>query len=178
MAIDIVFFVLVFFAAIKGFQRGLIIAVFSILAFIIGLAAAIKLSAVAAVHIGKAISVTDKWLPVVSFVAVFIFVVILVRFGAKVIEKVLRLGLLGWANRMGGILFYTILYTIILSILIFYAEELHILKPITIHSSATYPYIQPLGPRLINAIGNVIPVFRDMFTQLEDFFASLSHKVQ
>lgn len=178
MAIDIVFVVLMFLAAIKGFKRGLIIAVFSILAFIIGLAAAIKLSAIAAVHIDRAISITDKWLPVVSFVAVFIVVAILVRFGSKLIEKILRLGMLGWANRLGGIAFYAILYTIIFSILIFYAEELHILKPTTIHSSATYPYIQPMGPRVINAIGKVIPVFRDMFTELEDFFENLSHKVQ
>jgi len=90
----------------------------------------------------------------------------------------LRFGMLGWANRVGGILFYLVLYTIIFSILIFYAEELHILKPATIHSSATYPYIQPLGPRVINAIGSIIPLFRDMFTELEDFFENLSHKVQ
>ena len=178
MSIDIVFVVLAFFAAIKGFQRGLIIAVFSIIAIVIGLAAAIKLSAVAAVHIGNAVRVTEKWLPVVSFIAVFIAVVILVRFGAKLIEKTLRFGMLGWANRVGGILFYLVLYTIIFSILIFYAEELHILKPATIHSSATYPYIQPLGPRVINAIGSIIPLFRDMFTELEDFFENLSHKVQ
>jgi len=178
MPIDIVFVLMVFFASIKGFQRGLIIAAFSILAIVIGLTAAIKLSAIAAVHIGKAIRVTDKWLPVISFIAVFIIVVILVRFGAKLIEKTLRLGKLGWANRLGGVLFYTVLYTIILSILIFYAEELHILKPATIHSSATYPYIQPLGPRIINVIGSVIPIFRDMFTELEDFFENLSHKVQ
>lgn len=178
MSIDIIFVILVFFAAIKGFQRGLIIAVFSILAIVIGLAAAIKLSAVAAVHIDKAVRVTDKWLPIVSFIAVFITVVILVRFGAKLIEKTLRLGMLGWANRVGGILFYIILYTIIFSILIFYTEELHILKPATIHSSTAYPYIQPLGPRIINSIGRVIPVFRDMFIELEHFFDNLSHKVQ
>lgn len=178
MGIDIAFVILFFLAAIKGFKRGLIIAVFSILALVIGLAAAIKLSAVAAVHIGKSVSITDKWLPIVSFAAVFITVIILVRLGAKFIEKVLRFGMLGWANRLGGILFYFILYSIVLSILIFYAEQLHILKPSTIHSSATYPYIQPLGPRIINAIGEGIPIFRDMFTQLEDFFENLSHKVQ
>ena len=178
MGIDIVFVILMFFAAVKGFQQGLIIAVFSILALVIGLAAAIKLSAVAAVHIGKSVSFTGKWLPVVSFIVVFITVMILVRFVAKLIEKTFRFGMLGWANRLGGILFYVVLYTIILSILIFYAEEMHILKPTTIHSSATYPYVQPLGPRIINAIGKAIPIFRDMFTQLEVFFENLSYKVQ
>ena len=116
MSIDILFVVLVIFAAIKGFQRGLIIAVFSILAIVIGLSAAIKLSAIAAIHIGTAVRVSDKWLPVVSFIAVFLTVVILVRLVAKIIEKTFRLGMLGGMNRLGGVLFYILLYTFIIYI--------------------------------------------------------------
>ena len=46
MMIDIVFFAYSWLAVFKGMTRGLIVAIFSLLAVIIGLAAAIKLSAV------------------------------------------------------------------------------------------------------------------------------------
>ena len=44
MAIDIIFLVLLAMAAFKGFRRGFIVAIFSLLAIVIGLAAAIKFS--------------------------------------------------------------------------------------------------------------------------------------
>ena len=79
MIIDIICIILLVLAVIKGFQRGLIVGVFSLLAVIIGLAAAIKLSAVVASHIGEAVKISDRWLPVLSFAVVFIAVVLLIR---------------------------------------------------------------------------------------------------
>ena len=60
MVIDIIFVILLLLAVIKGYQRGLIVAVFSLIAFIIGLAAAMKLSTVVAGHIGGAVKISDK----------------------------------------------------------------------------------------------------------------------
>ena len=71
MLIDLVFAVLVFFACIKGLRKGLIIALFSVVAFIVGLAAALKLSAVVANKLSENLEVSGKWLPVISFTVVF-----------------------------------------------------------------------------------------------------------
>lgn len=176
MLIDIVFFILMVLAVIKGYQKGLIIAVFSIIAFIIGIAAAMKLSTIAASYIGEAVKVSDRWLPVISFIVVFILVVILVRLGAKLIEKTFEAVQLGWLNRLGGIILYAVLYTIIVSIIIFYAEKVNILNQETIESSVTYSFIQPWGPKVIDGFGAIIPLFRDMFSDLEDFFGNVSRK--
>jgi membrane protein required for colicin V production len=178
MLIDIIFVVLMILAIVKGFRRGLIVAVFSLFAIVIGLAAAIKLSAIAAHHLGQSVKVSDRWLPVIAFAGVFILVVFLVKVGARLIEKTFQLAMLGLVNRLGGIALYIILYTIIYSILLFYASQIHILKPGTIERSATYPYIQSWGPKVIDSLGELIPIFRDMFGGLEDFFAKLSRKMQ
>ena len=165
-------------AIFKGYQKGLIIAVFSIIAFILGLAAALKLSAIVADHLKDSISVSAKWLPFIAFALVFFAVVILVRLGAKLIEKAFQVVLLGWVNRIGGILLYATLYIIILSIFIFYAEKLMLLKPATSQSSLSYEFIQPWGPKVMDNFGKLIPPFKDMFTQLGDFFNGLSNKIQ
>ena len=85
MILDLIFVVILVLAIYKGYQRGLIVGIFSLLAIIIGLAAAMKLSTVVAGYIGKAVKVSDEWLPVISFAAVFIIIVLLVRLGANML---------------------------------------------------------------------------------------------
>jgi membrane protein required for colicin V production len=178
MLIDFTFAVLMILAVIKGYQKGLILAIFSIIAFIIGLAAALKFSAVVAGYLKDSVNVSAKWLPFIAFALVFFVVVLLVRLGGKLVEKTFQAVMLGWANRIGGVLLYAALYLIILSIFIFYGEKLHLLQPATIQASATYKFIQPWAPVIIDNIGKVIPIFKDMFTELGDFFNSLSNKIQ
>ncbi len=174
MIIDILFAVLMVIAVLKGYQKGLIVAVFSIIAFIIGIAAALKLSTVVAGWLKDSTSLSGKWLPFISFALVFLGVVLLVRLGAKLIERTFQAVMLGWANRLGGIVFYAALYIIIFSIFLFYAAQIQLLKPATIASSQTYSFIQPWGPKVIDGFGKVIPIFKDMFTDLSDFFGGVS----
>ena len=177
MLIDLTFAALMLLAIIKGYQKGLILAIFSIIAFIIGLAAALKLSAFVADYLKDSISVSAKWLPFIAFALIFFVVAILVRLGGKLIEKTFQALMLGWVNRIGGIVLYAALYLIILSIFIFYAEKLRLLQPAAIQSSQTYHFIQPWGPVVMDNFGKLIPVFKDMFTELGDFFNSLSNKI-
>jgi membrane protein required for colicin V production len=174
MIIDIIIIVVLMIAVIKGYQRGLIVAVFSVLALVIGLAAAMKFSTVVAGYIGKAVNLSDYWLPVISFAVVFLIVVLLVRLGAGLIQKSVQFVMLGWVNRLGGILLYAVLYILIFSIIIFYAEQMDLIKPETKSASVTWSYIQPWGPKVIEYLGKVVPVFQGMFDDLQDFFGKVS----
>jgi membrane protein required for colicin V production len=176
--IDIVFAILMVIACIKGYKKGLIIALFSIIAFIIGLAAALKLSAIVAQWIDGHASVSAKWLPFISFAVVFFAVVLLVNWGGRLIEKTFQMALLGWLNRLGGIVFYAALYIIIFSVFLFFAEKIQLIEPATIQASKTYSFVQPWGPFVINGFGKIMPIFKDMFTELESFFDTISNKIQ
>ena len=177
MILDIIVAIILLLAIIKGYQRGLIVGIFSFIALFVGLAAAIKLSTVVAGYIGKSVKVSDQWLPLIAFIIVFIIVVLLVRIVAKAIEKTAQFAMLGWVNRLGGIIFYVALYVTVLSVLFFYAEQIKLLQPITTDKSLTYHYIQPLGPKAVNALGSILPFFKNMFQELQDFFGNLSHKM-
>ena len=172
MAIDIFFLLLMIMAVIKGFSRGLIVAVFSFVAIIIGLAAAIKLSALVAGWLQGNTHLGAQWLPFISFALVMIAVIILVRLGARMIQKTAELMMLGWINRLGGIIFYTALYIMVFSIVLFYAEKMQLLKEEAFSNSKCYSFIQPWGPWTINGFGKLLPFFKDLFTQLETFFGS------
>jgi membrane protein required for colicin V production len=176
MAIDIIFAVLMLAAIIKGWRRGLIVAVFSVIAGIVGIAAALKLSTVVSAYLKYSTSVSVQWLPFISFAIVFIGIVLLIRWGANLIEASLEVALLGWVNRLGGILLYVIVYTLAFSVFLFFAAQLKLFNEDTIARSVTYSRIQPLGPMVINTIGRLIPWFKDMFAELEGFFAHIAQR--
>ncbi len=174
MIIDASFIILMVLAVYKGLHKGFIVAVFSVVGFIVGLAAALKLSAFVAAKLTTQVNAGSKWLPVVSFLLVFIAIAFLVNFCGKLIQKIFETVMLGWVNRIGGALLYALLYSIIISIFLFYAVQLHFLKTETISASVIYPYLQPLGPKVIGGFGFVIPWFKDMFAQLQHFFEEVA----
>jgi membrane protein required for colicin V production len=176
MTIDIIFIVLMLMALFKGLSKGFIVALFSFFAFFIGLAAAIKLSAVVATQFSQTIHATGIWLPVISFLLVFLLVAFLVRLGAKWLQKTIELAWLGWMNRLLGVIFYALLYVMIFSILLFYATKINLLQQNAIDASKTYHLIEPWGPYAMNALGKMFHVFSNMFVDLEDFFGKFSKK--
>lgn len=176
MFIDVIALVLLLVAIFKGMRKGLIVALFSFLGFIIGLAAALKLSAVAAEYIGNNTSISQRWLPVVAFIVVFVIVLLLVRLGARLVERVVKVVMLGWLNKLGGIVFYVLIYFFIFSILLFYAVQLNLIKPEATAASSTYKYIQPIAPKVMNVMGSILPFFKNMFNDLLNFFQNISDK--
>ena len=177
MLLDLIFAAIIVFAILRGYQRGLIVGLFSLVAVIIGLAAAMKLSTVVARYIGKAVKVSDEWLPIISFAVVFLIVILLIRLGVNAIERTIEVAMLGWVNKIGGIIFFAAIYTVVFSVLLFYAEQVKLIQPETINKSVTYSFVQPWGPKAINGFGAVIPVFKDMFGELERFFDGVAKDI-
>lgn len=176
MFIDIITVILLFMAVFKGLRKGLVVAIFSLLAYLVGLAAALKLSTLMAGYIGSNVEVSQRWLPFLAFFVVFLIVVLLVRLGAKAIEGAMRLMMLGWLNRLGGVLLYMLIYFFIYSILLFYAAQLRLLNQDTIRASVTYGYIAPFAPKAMEILGAVFPFFRHMFDELLAFFGKAGSK--
>jgi membrane protein required for colicin V production len=176
LSIDIAFLIVMLFAIFKGMAKGLILGIFSFFAFMIGLAAALKLSAVVAHHLENSTGSTAKWLPVISFALVFFVVALLVTLAAGIIKKAVSLAMLGWVDKIGGIVLYIIIYTVIFSVILFFAEKTFLIKPETIATSSVHDYVAPWGPKVINNLGKIIPVFEGLFTELQTFFEKLGNK--
>jgi len=174
MIIDIIFFVLLVMAIFKGFSQGFIVALFSLVAYIIGLAAAMKLSAVVAVYLKSGWNINGRILPVLSFLVVFVTIIILVRLTAGVIKKAVRAVFLGWLDKLAGFVLFAMLYLLVYSVILFYATQVHLISAESQAASSTYRYIAPFGPKIINGLGVIIPFFSEMFTDLQDFFGGVA----
>jgi membrane protein required for colicin V production len=170
MIIDIIFLFILALAAFKGFRQGLVLAAFSFAAFFIGLAAAIKLSAMVAVWLEESFQKPSAWWPFLAFALVLLIVSGLVRAAAALVSKTLDLVMLGWINKLGGFLLYAILYTLIFSVVLFYYDQMAHIAADTRERSFIYSYIEPWGEWTMNALGKWIPQLKDVFHDMERFF--------
>ena len=176
MFIDVIFLILMVMAIFKGISKGFIVAVFSLLAFIIGLAAALKLSATVADYLHHKMDLSGYWLPVLSFLIVFGLVVLAIRWGAAIIKKVATVAFMGWVDTLLGIVLFAVMYLMAYSVILFYATRIHLISTDMQLASKTYAYVAPFGPTTMKVLGKLIPFFSNMFSDLGSFFESVSKK--
>ena len=142
--LDVVFLLMMITAVIKGLRNGLIVAVFSIIGWILGLYAALKFSDALAELLKDSFNISERWLSIIAFVLIFAAVTLIIGLGAKLVEKTFEIALMGWINRIGGIFFYVLLYALIFSVIVYFADKVKLLSEETISSSKVYPIIEPI----------------------------------
>lgn len=177
MSIDIAYLIVMILAIIKGWQKGLIVAVFSLIAWIIGLAAAMKFSTIVAKYLEESGHVSARWIPFLSFLIIFLGVVFVIRIVAKLIETSVELAWMGWINNAAGAFLYLIIYSILFSVALFFMIQMRLISDEAAADSVVFNFIEPWGPVVINGLGTVIPFFKDMFAELEEFFTNMAQKV-
>lgn len=153
-------------------------AVTSFAAWMIGLVAALKLSAACAQWLETHWNRHVTWLPVAVFILLFFLTALLVHLLGKLLEKALQTVALGWLNRLSGVLLYLFLYLIMFSIFLWLANQLYLISPTTKAHSVVYSWVAPLGPAAIHVVGMLIPAVSHVFQDLEHFFTRVGQHIQ
>lgn len=177
MVLDVFVLVCLAIAIVKGYRKGLLIALFSFVAIVVGAAAALQLSGKAAHYLAPAVPALHQWIPLIAFLLVFLAVVILVKLIAKLLEETLKWSMLGWVNKLGGILFYSLLYLMLISIGLFYADKMGVISAPAKAETISYPLLHPFAPVIMNNLGKIIPIFSDLFGQIEKGFEQLGKEL-
>jgi membrane protein required for colicin V production len=174
MVIDVLLAIVLLWALFKGYKKGLVVGLFSFAALFIGVAAAVKLSAWVARELEQRTNWHSSWLPFLAFLGVLVTVILLVRLGATLVETALETLWVGWANKIGGIAMYLLLYGTLFSVVLFYFEKIQLVSPEVITASKSYPYIHRVGPVAIDWLGQIIPLFKGMFAELTGYFEQIA----
>lgn len=174
MVLDIIAVIVVVVFFIRGYMKGLIVAAFSVLAIILGIFCALKLSERLATWLMENDYVTSGWAQVVSYAILFIGVMMLVRLVAKALESGLKLVMLGWANKAAGGLLYALIGVVVWSTFLWLGREVNVVTDEHIEESATYEYIQPVAPKVAEQVGVLWPMAKDLFGDLEFFFEAVN----
>ncbi len=168
--LDIIGILLLILLSVRGYRKGVIVAVFSVLGIILGMLAALKLSGALGAFLLKQGWVTSAWAQIISYIILFLGVVWLLRLGAKLIESTLKAAMLGIFNRLAGALLYGFIACFIWSCFLWVANKAHFISPETKAASHTYEYFQPVAPWVFSHVGMVLPFAKDVFSDLGHFF--------
>lgn len=177
MIIDAIFLICLLIFLIRGYSKGVVVALFSVLAIVLGVLGALKLSGTLASLLFQDGEKGGRWVPFVSYIIVFFLIVWLVRLGARLIQKSFEAVALGWINRMAGALLYAFLISFVFSSILWLFNQMNIIKPETISSSYVYGVIEPLAPKVFSLIGTVLPFAKHIFEDLSQFFDHVNQKL-
>ena len=177
MVLDVLGITIVIIFFIRGYMKGIIVAAFSLLAIVLGIICALKLSNTLAAWLLEKGYITSGWGQLISYVVLFLGVVILVRFIAKIIEKSVQAIFLGLVNKLAGGLIYAFMATLVWSSLLWICNQMHLIEPETIAASKTYQYFTPIASWVFDHIGKVLPFAKNIFSDLQHYFEGVNQKL-
>lgn len=103
--LDILIIIPLCYAGWKGFQKGLIIEVFTLLALLVGVYCGIKFTEMVSGGLRDNFSQDHSYLPIISFTLIFLAVGAMVYFAGKAIERVVKAVSLSIFNKVAGSFF-------------------------------------------------------------------------
>lgn len=175
--LDFVGLTIIILFFIRGYKKGIIVAVFSIFAIVLGLMVALKLSGWLGGWLLQQGLVQNGWGQLLSYAILFVGVMLLVRLVAKALETMLSLVALGWINGMIGGIIYSILAAIVWSSFLWIGNEMHLIASNTKASSLTYDYLQPLAPWVFHHLGAILPMAKKVFADLHVLFQQINQTI-
>ena len=120
--IDLIISIPLVWGAYKGFRKGLIVEIASLIALIAGVYGAIEFSIFISDFLSQYVEWSPRIMHIVSFCLTFLGIVVLVNLIAKGIQKVAKLAALGTLDRVLGVVFGTLKYLVIVAILFYLVD--------------------------------------------------------
>ena len=157
--IDIVFAILLGFAAFKGLKNGLFIEFASVISFFIGIYIAVKFSYVVGGFIGD-----SKTAKVAAFIITLLLVVIGIHLLAKVFSGIASTLFLGWLNKLGGAFFAILKTTLFLGVVLSLYQKVNLDNAlISKETQENSIFFNPI----LKTSEFMLPVLTDWFTDLK-----------
>ena len=150
--LDIIFLVPLLFALYRGFKKGLIHMIASLLALILGIAGAIKLRPVFASLLDGLFTIDPGHMNVIAFAVAFVAIVIVVHLVAFFVEKLVKAVALSFVNRLLGMAFGVLVTAFVISMILWPVNQVNaerqIIKPERIEGSLLYKPLSAIAPAL------------------------------
>jgi membrane protein required for colicin V production len=168
MILDIICAIVVVWGFVIGYKKGIIFSVFFFLSLLIGVLLSLKFSQLISQKLLEWFTINPQWLPIISFILIFIVSVFLITLLAKMLEGVLKMLMLNFINRIIGALFWIGIGLFLLSTFYWYANQYGLINEQTIAASKTFEFVSLVFPFTIEHIGIVIPTFQNILDQIND----------
>ena len=167
--IDIIILIPLLFGAYLGYKKGLSITIFKILALFLGVVLGFKLVHVAAQFLSPHIGDANGFLPVISFLTVFILVIVGVNFVGNLVKKVLDMTLLGSFDNIAGAILNLLKWAFIVGTIFWLMERGGIaLTESQTKNSVLYPIIVKSSPAVIDFFCGLLPFASEIVDYIQN----------
>lgn len=158
--LDIILLICFIPAIIQGLRKGFIAQAISLVSIIFGVWASARFSAIVSEWVAQYISVSEQALKIISFALILVAVFIILGLIGKLLEGLFQLVMLGWLNRLLGLVFALLKAFVIVGLLIMVFNSLNdtfeIVKPSVMKDSVLYPYINKTANEIFPYIKDLL----------------------
>ncbi|MDR1860416.1 MAG: CvpA family protein [Bacteroidales bacterium] len=162
--IDIIIGIVLLAAAVRGFRKGLIHEVATLVAIVLGIWGALHFSDLTADWLRNTFGWDFKLLNWVAYLVTFLIIVVLIYYFGKLIDSIVKAAKLSFINKILGLLFSLLKSALIISALLFVYEgfdpEGRIIAPETREESYIYTPLRNFAPA-------VLPFIKERALKLE-----------
>lgn len=180
-ALDAIIGIALTWALFRGFQKGFIVKIASLIALIAGTFAGFHGSEGLSKWLSKEVDWSDTSVQLTAFILTFILVVIGVHFLAKIIEKMVDLTALGLVNKFAGMIFGAFQMVLLLSILTFALDGVFgprsWLPENAADESILYPHIETAVEWIIPEMNRATP-WEEIRNHVQDGVELIQDKVE
>ena len=149
--LDIIIGIILIVFAIKGFLKGCIGEVASLIAIVVGLYGAFYFSDMTAYYLKDIIEIKPEYLATIALLITFAVLVLLVVLLGKLLARLLKSLSLGWIDKLGGFIFGALKGSLILSLFILLLNAINISSFIPrdmCENSVFYKPVENMAPYL------------------------------
>ncbi|MBQ3607760.1 MAG: CvpA family protein [Bacteroidales bacterium] len=157
--LDIILLICFIPALVQGIRKGFIAQAISIISIIVGIWASARFADVVAGWIAQYITASEQVMKVVAFALILIVVFFLLGLIGKMLEGIFNFVLLGWLNKLLGVVFALLKTALIVGLVIMAFSSLndtfHLVKEEVLNESVLYPPLKKIA-------FDVFPYIKDM----------------
>ncbi len=164
--IDILIAILLVLGGFLGYKRGFLMELFFLCAIMLGVFIGFRLMGAGVEYLHKEFNADTRILPYLSFLIIFILVVILVTFLGRRIKNLVDTTFLGKVDALAGAILGVVKYMFCASVMIWLISSFHYSLPTHwTKDSWLYPATAGFAPRVAALISDFLPFFKEIFKQ-------------
>lgn len=159
--LDIILLICIVPALVQGFRKGFISQVIAIISLIAGVWLSARFSTAVSAWIAQYIQGSEQIMNIVSFTLIFLVVIAALAAVGKLLEGAIKLVMLGWLNRLLGVIFSFLKATLIIGLIIMAFCSLNntfnLVSEDVLNQSVLFPPLR-------DAAYTVFPYLKDLLT--------------
>lgn len=170
---DIIVLIVIGFFVFRGLSHGLIEELLKLVGIIVAIILAIRLMAPGAVLLSQVVNAEPEKLGFVSFLIIFVLIMIGFRVLAKILKGIFKFAMLGWLDKLGGGAFGALKGALLMSALVW----LLLFLPVDSYTndlrdnSISFGKLETFAPKVYDTLMHLIPGSISFQEKIESFIS-------